>query len=80
MSEKKVKISKVPKKFWKDEAWGFAHRTELTKKYPDKWVSIFNQKVIFANEDLSIVEEKTKKKLASDMFPIIFMECGNNIY
>ena len=70
----------ISKDFWKDQKWGFANLSKLRRKYADMWVSIYHKKIIAANKDLGKVEAETKKKIGTDMFPVLYVECGNHIY
>ncbi|MEW5759868.1 MAG: DUF5678 domain-containing protein [Candidatus Thermoplasmatota archaeon] len=73
-------IDDIPKQFWIDQKWGFANLSKLRRKYPDMWVSIFRKRVIIADKDLGKVEEETKKKIGTDKFPVLYVECGTHIY
>ena len=67
-------------KFWKDDSWAHKHYQELIKKYPNKWVAIFNKKVISFGNDIKQVERKAEGITKDKEFPLLFIEKGAHVY
>jgi len=70
----------IPKRFWEDMKWGRKNYPKLTKKYADKWIAIFNKKVVAADDDLGRVEDEARSKIMEEHIPFMFVECGAHIY
>ncbi len=49
-------------RFRKDTQYFEAHREELVKRYPDQWVSIFDEQVVAASADLEEVLAQKRAK------------------
>jgi len=41
-----VKLEPLPARYREDERWLFEHAAELTERYPDQWVVIYNRQVV----------------------------------
>ena len=61
----------MTKRFWEDWNWAREHISELTVKYPDKWVAIFEEKVIAANSELGRAEDEARAKVSEKRIPLI---------
>ncbi len=70
---------KLPKRFWEDKEWAFAHYSELLEKYQNMWIAVLNKKIIAASPDLGKVEE-IKAKAEDKHIPVIFLEDGSHVY
>ncbi|HID26360.1 MAG: DUF5678 domain-containing protein [Methanosarcinales archaeon] len=73
-------MKKIPKRFWEDVEWVRKYCSELTAKYPDQWVAIFNKQVIAADEDLGKVEDIAKAKIHEEPIHVIFLDSGLYVY
>lgn len=72
--------SKIQNSFWNDWDYAFENYSELIKKYPNKWVALFNKKVIAFGSDLKKVKETSKAKVGNKKIPFIHVESGGNVY
>jgi hypothetical protein len=70
---------RLPKQFWEDKEWAFAHYSELVKKYPNMWIAVLNKKIISASPNLEEIEE-AKTKIGKKHIPVIFLEDGSHVY
>jgi hypothetical protein len=70
---------KLPKRFWEDKEWVFAHYSELLKKHPNMWIAVLNKEIIGASPDLGKVEE-IKAKTGKKHIPVIYLEDGSHVY
>ncbi|MBI4141349.1 hypothetical protein HY484_00315 [Candidatus Woesearchaeota archaeon] len=70
----------VSKEFWDDQQWGFKHHADLLQRFKDKWIAIFNKKVVCSGTDLSKVTEDAKKITGKKETPVMFVECGAHLY
>lgn len=61
----------ITKRFWEDWNWAREHISELAVKYPDKWVAIFEEKVIAANSELGRAEDEAMPKVSEKRIPLI---------
>lgn len=73
-------MTKEPKQFWEDMRWGRKRHAQLLKKYKDKWVAIFKNRVIASGKILAEVQEKAKKVTGGKIVAVKFVECGAHIY
>ncbi|MBU4373971.1 MAG: hypothetical protein KKA79_00260 [Nanoarchaeota archaeon] len=48
--------------FEKNQQWFIMHFQDIIKKYRDKFVAIWNQKVIETDKDLEILSQNVRKK------------------
>jgi hypothetical protein len=69
----------LPKRFWEDKEWAFAHYSELVREYPNMWIAVLNKKIIGASTDLGRVE-KAKADTGKEHIPVIFLEDGSHVY
>jgi hypothetical protein len=74
-----VKMINLPKRFWEDKEWVFAHYSELLKKYRNMWIAVLNKKIIAASPNPGKVEE-IKSKTGNKHIPLIFLEDGSHVY
>lgn len=69
-----------PKEYWEDSKWASEHLTELTKQYPDMWVSVVNGQIAASSKDPKQVMEETQEKTGRKEFPLLFLEKGVRVY
>ena len=74
-----IKMIKLPKRFWDDKEWIFAHYSELLRTYRNMWIAVLNKKIIAASPNLGKVEE-IKAKIGKKHIPVIFLEDGSHVY
>jgi hypothetical protein len=53
---------------------------EISAKYPNQWVIVFDKKVIAASRSGSEAEHIAKEKVANQEFVILFAEKGIRVY
>ena len=70
----------IPKRFWEDRKWASERMSELVAKYPDKWIAVFNKKVIAANRELGKAEDEAREKTHEKYIPLIFVGSGAHVY
>ncbi len=71
---------KLPGYFWENRQWIFEHYNELTQNFADKWIAVFNGKVVASGNSISEVEKIAKKKIGEKCLPVTFIEKGVHIY
>lgn len=71
---------RLPKRFWEDKEWVFAHYSELVREYPNMWIAVLNKKIVGASPDLGKVEEAKIGTGGKKHIPIIFLEDGSHVY
>lgn len=69
-----------PKKFWEDEKWAHQNYQKLVKRYSNKWVAIFDKKVVCANENLGLVKEVASRRIGKKAVPLMHIEDGAHVY
>lgn len=69
-----------PKEYWEDSKWANEHMNEISEKYPNQWVVIFNKKVIAASRSGSEAEQIAREKVGDQEFVILFAEKGMRVY
>ena len=72
--------SPVSKEYWENSEWAYEHMKEISAKYPNQWVVVFDKKVIAASRSGSEVERIAKEKVGSREFVILFAEKGIRVY
>ena len=72
--------SELPKRFWDDWDWGYAHYGDLAKRYGNQWVVIVNRKAVAASRSIREAEETARKKTGEQHVPVIFVERGGHVY
>ena len=75
-----MQVELLSDEFWKDDHWAHKHYQDLIKKYPDKWVAVFNKKIISFGNNIKKVEKEAKKIIKDKEFPILFIEKGAHVY
>jgi len=70
----------ITRRFREDWNWAREHISELTIKYPDKWVAIFEKKVIAANSELGRAEDEAREKISEKRIPLIFVGSRASVY
>ncbi len=70
----------IPKRFWDDSKWAHEHIGELQEKYVDKWVAIYNKKVVAVADGPMDAEKEAQKKTGIKIIPVVFVESGNKIF
>ncbi|MFQ6073279.1 MAG: DUF5678 domain-containing protein [Methanosarcinales archaeon] len=73
-------LRRIPKRFWDDMDWGRTHLSEISKKHKNKWVAIYNKKVIVSDKDLGITEDRALSITKGEPTPIIFADGGSHVY
>ena len=74
------KIKIPPKNFWDDDNWAHENYQTLLKQYSNKWVAIFNHRVVCANEDLKDVKNFLKKNFKRKTIPLLHIEDASHVY
>ncbi len=69
-----------PQEYWEDSKWAYEHMNEISEKYPNQWVVIFNKKVIAASRSGSEAEQIATEKVGDQGFVILFAEKGIRVY
>ena len=69
-----------PKSFWDDDRWAHENYQTLLKNYPNKWVAVWNKKVICAHQDLKAVKSFLSKKLKTKITPLFHIEDASHVY
>ena len=72
--------SPVSKEYWENSEWAYEHMKEISAKYPNQWVVVFDKKVITASRSGSEAERIAKEKVGSREFVILFAEKGIRVY
>lgn len=68
-------------RFWDDDTWANRNYQALSKRYPNKWVAVFNKKVISFNENLTKVKKEAARIAKGEDFPVLlFVEKGAHVY
>ena len=70
----------ITRRFREGWNWAREYMSELTVKYPDKWVAIFEEKVIAANSELGKAEDESRAKVSEKRIPLIFVGSGAHVY
>ena len=76
----KTNGSEIPKRFWDDIEWGYAHYGSLAKRYGNQWVVIVHCKAVAASRNLREAEETARAKTGELHVPVIFVERGGHVY
>ena len=69
-----------PKSFWDDDRWAHENYQTLLKNYPNKWVAVWNKKVICAHQDLKAVKSFLSKKLKTKITPLFHIKDSSHVY
>lgn len=72
-------MNTVSKEFWDDQQWGFHNHARLLDKFKDKWIAIYDKKVICSGLNLGKVEEEAKRMIKKPT-PVMFVECSAHFY
>lgn len=72
--------SRIPRRFWKDWDWGYAHYGDLAKRYGNQWVVIVHRKAVAASRNLREAEERARARTGERHVPVIFVERGGHVY
>ena len=72
--------SPVSKEYWEDSEWAHEHMNEITAKYSNQWVIIYNKKVVAASTSGSEAEQIAREKVGDQEFVILFAEKGIRVY
>jgi hypothetical protein len=84
LSVKETEGMKLPSpgsnEYWEDSKWANEHMNEISEKYPNQWVVIFNKKVIAASRSGSEAEQIATEKVGDQEFVILFAEKGIRVY
>jgi len=79
-----VKLEPLPARFWEDERWLFEHAAELTERYPDQWVVIYNRQVVGRGSGPRGLTEALEKarRVVGDEEPLVtfFLESKPYVY
>ena len=70
----------IPKRFWEDKEWAHANYTKLQEKYVNKWVAVYNKKVVAVADGPEDARKEAQKKTGIREIPVIFVESGQNLY
>jgi hypothetical protein len=81
---KKRATKNLPKssspQYWEDSRWSLDHDAEISEKYPNQWVFVFNKNVVAAGKDPNEAERIAIEKVGKQEFVIFFAEKGIHIY
>jgi hypothetical protein len=69
-----------PKEYREDSEWAYEHMNEISEKYPNQWVIIFDKGVIAASINGSEAEQIAREKVGDQEFVILFAEKGIRVY
>lgn len=73
--------SAIPKRYYDDILWAYRHFFEWRNKYGNKWIAVFNHKVIAWGKNVGSVEKQLREKSIKTRFtPIMFVEKGAYVY
>jgi hypothetical protein len=72
--------SPVSQEYWEDSEWAHEHTNEISEKYPNQWVVIFDKKVIAASRSGAEAEHIATEKVGDQEFVILFAEKGIRVY
>lgn len=75
----KSKIN-LPKRFWDDSRWAHQNFGRLQDKYVNKWVAVYNKKVVAVAEGPMDARKLAQKKTGVKEIPVVFVESGHNLY
>jgi len=69
-----------PKRFFEDERWICQHLDELTQKYPDQWIAVYQKEVVAADKSLAKVQRIGRQKADEGQCVYSFIEGGIRYY
>lgn len=69
-----------PKEYWENSEWAYEHMNEISEKYPNQWVVIYDKKVVAASTSGSEAEHIATEKVGNQEFVILFAEKGIRVY
>ena len=72
--------SPVSQEYWEDSEWAYEHMNEISEKYPNQWVVIYDKKVVAASTSGSEAEHIATEKVGNQEFVILFAEKGIRVY
>lgn len=70
----------IPKRFYEDEDWAYKNYADLVKKYGDRWVAIYNKKIVSSSNDGYKALDRARKITKDDKIPIVFVEKMPHVY
>lgn len=70
----------IPKRFWEDKEWAHKNYMKLQEKYVNKWVAVYNKKVVAVADGPEDARKEAQKKTGAKEIPVIFVESGQNLY
>jgi len=73
-------VDHIPKSYWEDHKWAYRHLNDLIRRHPNRWVAIYEKKVIASGESSVAVEKKAKEISGRAENPLMFVEKGCHIY
>ena len=74
-----VKIEPPPARFWEDERWLFEHIAELTQTYPEKWVAVYNKRVVGVGDSHNEAEAAARAQVG-DAGPLVIVRTEYKTY
>ncbi|MDI6794882.1 MAG: DUF5678 domain-containing protein, partial [bacterium] len=63
----------IPREFWDDREWAYAHYQDLAKKYPDKWVAIMDKEIVAVSDGSGNILEEARARTKREYIPIVFL-------
>ena len=72
--------NKVPQHYWSGCRWVDEHSIDLQRRYPDKWVAVFEGAVVAAGTDLGEVRNVAKEKTGQTAIYVEFIEGKPRFY
>ena len=73
-------MNELSREYWEDYKWENENRSELAKRYPNRWVAIVNKEVIGVGEDIKSAELESNRRTKRAEYPILFIERGIHVY
>jgi len=70
----------LPKRFWDDSKWAHQNFGRLQDKYENKWVAVYNKRVVAVAEGPMDARKLAQKKTGVKEIPVVFVESGHNLY
>lgn len=70
----------ISQEYWENSEWAHEHMNEISEKYPNQWVVIYDKKVVAASTSGSEAEHIATEKVGNQEFVILFAEKGIRVY
>ena len=71
----------IPKSYWQDQRWAFAHYPDLVKRYRDRWVAVVNRRVVAASKSSVNAQKQARAKTGRQLpIAVVYVETGRHVY